>query len=209
MKPKIYTLESVAVDGELGPRTSETKRSTCDSCGVSRPIVPRYSSIEYLFDTWSGSHIISGVKSLFVSSELKDVMLLEKVSEVGFSKIQVTKREYFEIDSAVGIDEMPAFFYVNVLRRDVDCVSKIYDVTICEVCKNKKWELKVDGLDFLIKGVSAKKEKEKLEIVHDSWKGEDIFYCESHNTPIITEKFLSCIKKLNYKDLALGSAIWV
>ncbi|MCX2742372.1 hypothetical protein OO013_00770 [Mangrovivirga sp. M17] len=208
MKPKIYILESASVDGELGTDTKELATNKCE-CGIIRPLIPKFIKVEYIFDTWEGSDVLAGSKSFFVSERLKNEMINDGIKSVEFLKIEASKREYFEIDSSVQKNTLPDFYYLDVLNKNIYCVSKIYNEIECNKCGLKKWELKDNGLDALIKGVTGEGSEESLKIKYDSWKGEDIFYCEMHNKPIITEQFLSCIKKFDIGNLKLGNASWI
>ncbi|WP_428223896.1 hypothetical protein [Flavobacterium sp.] len=192
-KQKIYVLHSASVIGMLGPETETIENKICAQCAIVE-LPFQYKNVHLYLDSWNAEDLIQSGNLFLVSDQLKVALTNHAIKGCAFEKIEVTKSEYF-YSSNVNQDNLPQYWQLQITSR---CKGPEvwWERIPCGNCDKTKWKITNAGIvsisvPFNTDAVPTRK------VYFDSWTGEDIFYLEDPDVPIITEKFLEILKQFN------------
>lgn len=204
---KIYCLEECAVIASMGENTFVEEEFVCDFCKILRPEFTKYIHIHLVFDTWLGEDIIADRGNVFISQRLKNSLEEKSIKGVTYDETSISCSKYFKADNKAYQKELPKFYYLNPINHSAEIESPIFEFTgeVCPNCKGRKYDMKPDGLDFL---VGIKSESGEIKIDKGTWGNEDFFYANKSSKPFITEKFRNAIRNFNTQQTTIKEVNW-
>lgn len=207
MEQGIFTLEEVAIIGELGTGSQKEEPTFCNTCKIERPPITFFNSIEYVFDIWFGEDIIGIEDYHLISERLKIEFEKNEIKGVKYLLCKHSKSSIFQIEDLAYQNDLPSFFLLIPDFTNAQANSPIYSSKgICKSCNGPIWSLKEGGLDYLL---GFETDVDTLEIYKDSDKGYDYFFSEWYPRPIVTNKFRKIVQRFNHRQAVFKPAIWI
>jgi hypothetical protein len=199
-EPRIFTLVSGAVLGELGDETRVTTFPDCDVCGLRPP--PQVTFLEYRFDYWDGEDLVDAVTDHAVSDRLRAALEEAHITGVAFEDMKSTTSDYFELGPNAYATSLPTFYRL-VVNAQATGPEIWWTSKYCAACERVVWAPTAEGIE-----AQASDRGVPREVYERSWEGDDVFLLEDPGPPIVTQRFADVLDDVGVTGVTLHPAGW-
>lgn len=203
---KIYTLSQCPSVGSQGEDTRIRYGDCCPVC--KRDPAPIIDYLEYSVDWWDGEDLLSAGDVYCVTPRLRDALEGAGVTGIAFREMKTTRSQYLQHRDPEHKICLPVFSELVVLTECSAGSGWLKRIGVCDGCHQTLWEYTsklAEGITAAAKG----KVGPPRSVYFSSWDGEDVFNLDDGGPPVVTQRFVDLVKKLNLKAVQFDPALWV
>ncbi len=204
--PKLFTLISCPMIGQLGPDSEVVEQEPCEACGMGYP--EEVTFLDYQFDTWEQAELIKAARKTYaITRRLYDAFRLEGLTGFSTRPMKISRSRIF-----AGIDPenrvvIPDFLQLLIVGK-ADGPSGWWDRDgVCPTCKRVIWNATERVTDALFAKYSNEAGPPRL-VSAATWEGDDVFLLTDPGPPVVTERFKQIAEDQKVQGLVLDPAEW-
>ena len=203
-EPKIFSVISGPVVGEMGPRSKLVHRDPCPQCG--REYWPEVQFLHYELDYWQGEPLITLQYNYAVTAALRRAIEAAGIKGASFRPMEAGFGDVYEqMKEDEGEVVLPEFFQLVIGKTLTAGPGWWVRGPRCPGCGRVQWENRPWTIKAILGGSEAEGVPPRT-VVRSGYHGEDLFFLDDPGPPIITERFRQLLEENGVTGLALRRA---
>jgi hypothetical protein len=205
--PKIFTLISCPIIGQLGPDTEFVEHDPCEACGMAYPEEIKF--LDYQFDVWEQAELIkAGQNTYAITRRLWEALVTAGLRGFSTRPLKVSRGPILANIDPENKTVIPEFLELLILGK-ADGPSGWWDRDgLCRKCGRIIWIPTSRITDALFAKYSNEAGPPRL-VSAATWHGDDGFFLSDPGPPIVTERFKYFGQEQKIQGLVLDHAQWV